>query len=1022
MLLRSRNWLSSAIKRDSEIKDALDELSRLIRDYEDAAKPSRCRGPARRFFSAEIDLFRPNSILFVVVSAVCGVAGVVFGATYPEFNAAPWADALLRTAVTVFVVGVSLVNLTRSISESGRFAGEYLYESCRMKAFCCMTLLAALIALVARSLIAVTPAPLSVGLCGAAVGAAAYSLAMLAFVMLETIRCSLPGKAVEVVSKYAARRLCHAYLREAYVRLFMTQHKHQLEEWCTANCKAIHPPSRYYRHYFESHHGEVDPGNDWEIKLRGRRSGEDLYRDYCLHRVAELDTYLAERGAELYLSSHNSGRKSSLLGILASAKAPPDDSIRTEVEKVSERAVRPRKLPFKVEADDFWDSQGNALNEAIERAIRRSDPVELRAYLGAVNEPFSVLGQIKQREIVRDAYGGFDRRGYDFLRLYPAALHEILARNDRQAEHQTRLAQALLRCVWDEAQELCRARDCDTMKVFTWAVELMYRAICDEGDTGGALLQMRAQFGGFYKYAGAWLDDLGSEDAQGVEQMRLVLYEGLTKWLLAVLERPEEAELVKQLCDAAREIVFGDQGVSFERGELVAQHFVLAGHLMCQPEASSVKAGAVQRLFSDEYADEPHVDFKDLVEFYLKYPFPPQALNDYLRLFFTADHVSTDMLTGSSSSSGGGSTGVHEMALAFIYLGASALADSMDTPEPIAKDLSYELREEVIRIVAELFEDGRLHYGLEQLKTWRDECTELHDAEEARKIVETPFDQGKIEEWRRKFWEAYCRSSPVLSLCIENGNYQIDETALVELLYHLPKMAVIEWKHPIGGAGGDNYGRSLGRSRERDLLWNMTKTQSAASRTHGGLAEAVRQAAGWLKAQTCRAENAVIVVASKHRIASELYREESFIPPWREDVRAKGFDGFYDGYPLVWLRKQDDGEGDEKQERAGDQVVAVDLRGWKAIKVRKSVVTKQEFGELDIRTWTQAEIAKAVESEKLKAEDVDKAKGNCPVDVSLYWEFATDDLPPVRAFEVHPPDDRPAHRGSPEPATDSPDD
>ena len=62
MLPWSRNWLSSAVKGDPEVKDALDDLSQLIRDYGDAAKPQRCRGPAKRFFSAEIDFFMPGIV------------------------------------------------------------------------------------------------------------------------------------------------------------------------------------------------------------------------------------------------------------------------------------------------------------------------------------------------------------------------------------------------------------------------------------------------------------------------------------------------------------------------------------------------------------------------------------------------------------------------------------------------------------------------------------------------------------------------------------------------------------------------------------------------------------------------------------------------------------------------------------------------------------------------------------------------------------------------------------------------
>ena len=88
---------------------------------------------------------------------------------------------------------------------------------------------------------------------------------------------------------------------------------------------------------------------------------------------------------------------------------------------------------------------------------------------------------------------------------------------------------------------------------------------------------------------------------------------------------------------------------------------------------------------------------------------------------------------------------------------------------------------------------------------------------------------------------------------------------------------------------------------------------------------------------------------------TKIFEDKDFVPSWREDVKSRGFNGFYRGFPIAWLR-----EGDEdKEEKGGTEdkkpqypkVVAVDLRGWIGLRVREEVVAERKFGELKIRTW-----------------------------------------------------------------------
>ncbi|MDI6451844.1 hypothetical protein [Anaerobaca lacustris] len=337
------------------------------------------------------------------------------------------------------------------------------------------------------------------------------------------------------------------------------------------------------------------------------------------------------------------------------------------------------------------------------------------------------------------------------------------------------------------------------------------------------------------------------------------------------------------------------------------------------------------------------------------------------------------------------------MALAFVYLGAASLVYGGETPEPRQRNLSFELSDEILKNVKEFFKDPTLNRGIEQLKHWRDNCSKLDDMAEARKIAEASLSEKKVAEWREDFWKGYGRSSPVFSLCLENGNYEIDEDAHHELRYRLPKIAVIEWKYPISGANGDDYGRALGRRVEQALLRNLMKDKCPISERDWDLAEVVGRAASWLKERGCETNEALIVVSTIHGPASQLYREERFVPPWREDLQSRGFDGFYDAYPVVWVKSKD--EDAEVSRPIDERVAAVDLRGWKGLRVRECVVSEGKFGELEIRSWTEKEIEKAMESGKLKREEVDRAKGNCPVKVDSYWKFSPDALPPTRVFQ-----------------------
>ncbi|MCX5638346.1 MAG: hypothetical protein NTX52_11745, partial [Planctomycetota bacterium] len=310
--------------------------------------------------------------------------------------------------------------------------------------------------------------------------------------------------------------------------------------------------------------------------------------------------------------------------------------------------------------------------------------------------------------------------------------------------------------------------------------------------------------------------------------------------------------------------------------------------------------------------------------------------------------------------------------------------------------------DEDINTVNEVFNDAGIQYGCEQLKKWLRSCKELDEAEEAREIAEAEIDEAKVKEHEKKFWEGYSRAVPVLSMCLKNGNYEIDNNVKNEWRYHLSKIALFNWKYPIGGAEGDRYGLDIGHKMERDLLKAIIEGGNTESEVKGSVPEVIGEAAKYLEKEGCSNNNGIIIVASKQSPEIEMFRDKDFVPSWREDVKSMGFNGFYRKFPIVRLREgEEEGEenaANEKKPRC-QRVVAVDIRGWIGLRVRKEVVAERRFGELKIRTWTDEEIKQAIDAGKLNAKDADKAKGNCPVDVTFFWESVEGKLPRIRAFK-----------------------
>jgi len=55
---------------------------------------------------------------------------------------------------------------------------------------------------------------------------------------------------------------------------------------------------------------------------------------------------------------------------------------------------------------------------------------------------------------------------------------------------------------------------------------------------------------------------------------------------------------------------------------------------------------------------------------------------------------------------------------------------------------------------------------------------------------------------------------------------------------------------------------------------------------------------------------------------------------------------------------------------------------------------------LTIRTWTEEEIQQALEAKRLEPKDVNRAKSNCPADITLHWGLSESRPPRARVFQL----------------------
>ena len=121
-------WISQKINNDPEVKKTLPEITRLIKRYSDATNISK----EDKFFIVDIGrLFKPKLstyciILFgvLITEALLWILGSIELSTLDK-----WVGLSLTVSLPILVLGISLSTVAKSLSESSRFASEYLKDS-----------------------------------------------------------------------------------------------------------------------------------------------------------------------------------------------------------------------------------------------------------------------------------------------------------------------------------------------------------------------------------------------------------------------------------------------------------------------------------------------------------------------------------------------------------------------------------------------------------------------------------------------------------------------------------------------------------------------------------------------------------------------------------------------------------------------------------------------------------------------------------------------------------------------------
>ncbi len=982
-------WLSKAIEKDKQTRDALRELERLAKKCEDATKLT----DISRFFSTEMRWFRPSLLWYCLFVLGFGVVGVFRGLMFETFEGQEWLDLSLNVIIPVFVLAVTITSLARSFSESVKFADEYFNEVCRMELYCCLTLLTMLVTILSSVIANSKVISIVVIECcaGISLGATLSCITGIAFIIRETIRCAESSKAVQAATNYAARKLSYALVGKHYLTLWMTKYDEIIKDWCQHDLKAIRSPSQYICGV----NFQDDNSIQKEIRLNFKIDIQDGAVDYNLRELKKLNDMLNENGSELFLYPHSFQKGRAILGTIQSPQKEKFEKFFKNVNQIAKKGCRFKRDRIHERNKRFWEEHFNKLESALKRAIRDNEIGQMYSYLDSLVWVIEAIEKARKDEVVRRANDMLDKC-WDLIDLYRKSLRQILL-DGKHLEHQDKASNftnLLIESLRKQVEQILEKGDWATLKLITWLVPQMYMEYESCGiKTDSILRESRALFGSFY----AWTDSLFEEHCGKVAEedqvrMRIVLHEGATKWLL-MANKKKDSDLVKSLYSATGKIAFGRKQICFKHKDLACQHLLLLGKMISRHlKDEGVVSDDVKSLVPEPYERALKIDFEELTSFYLEHQVPIESHREYLRLFVNyVPGIRSDPLTrmGSGQSWSMG-LGGYEMALSFVYLGSFALRSG---EEPVARAIDFISGhfENAIKEMKVKNKTGgfTLFYkGFDNFEKWVRDCSNMHRQQEAERIAESQIEPEVCQSYDRGFQEGLKESVPFIDYCVKKGYVEESDAAARKINWHMPK----EWF--LGRSPNDivregtSHGKEIGHDAntqtvrllidyeeeeadvEKDVGMRLIQNNEAREKA----AKEVQKAVGWLKGTGCSTEQGMIILRGVGPDVLHLFNESEYKRAWKEKGMERGFEGYYYGYPVLYLWDV----------RGRPLCAAMDLRGWRGLNVRPELVNENQAGKvLEIRERRPEEIKKATEGDT----DEIQAKGYCVVELELFWKM-----------------------------------
>jgi hypothetical protein len=366
------------------------------------------------------------------------------------------------------------------------------------------------------------------------------------------------------------------------------------------------------------------------------------------------------------------------------------DKIRKELADNKKENIRIRqKTVLYEQRENHLAKVQNAFAKAVETRSLQST----QAWLDCTSEPLHRVFDICKNIPEYQKSADYDpRRLYEIIEIYVFALKQLLVLEKKANLWFVEIGtQRIVKAVHNEVYRLVDNQNYTCLRPLCWVVVRLYKELL-ESEYSNELRGRRAYFGSFYEFITYHLKKLPNDyPPETKSDFRQILHEGLSLWLRNALENKDQ-ELVESLCQAGRNLVFGDETVDLKNDKAILQHLVLTGKLLSdilEEKSEAVSAKSLRMLFSDRHGGL-RLNLSDLAALY-EHGYPTIATDLYRFIEELGDaweRKSYNPLIGSGSYSGtryGG--GLVHLTTGFLYAAALTL-ESNPRPDSVAIDLT----------------------------------------------------------------------------------------------------------------------------------------------------------------------------------------------------------------------------------------------------------------------------------------------------------------------------------------------